>query len=195
MLMRVHSFLLVTLFVLAGCVGNPVTTDYDPAFNFTGLKTYSWVDNSERGIKDPLVENDLMQARIERSVDAQLRSLGYQRTPNSPDFLINYHVKAEDKIDIDTFHSYYGYYPCWDCFGPRRFGGGVGYRDDIWVTQYKQGVFMIDIISPATEKLVWRGIVERRLQSKSTPEERDAYVNLVVGQILSAFPPGRVPAN
>jgi len=189
MIMRINSIILIAILALAGCATNPVTTDYDPNFNFVGLKTYDWVDNSERAVKDPLVENDLMQARIERSVDQRLSSLGFSRKEGSTDFLINYHVKAEDKLDIDTFHSYYGYYPCWDCFGPRRFGGG--YRDDIWVTQYKQGVFMLDVISPATEKLVWRGIVERRLVASSTPQQRDAYVDKVVEQILSAFPPGR----
>ncbi len=162
-----------------------MNTDYDTSRDFAALKTYAWLKPQEKLVSDPLVDNDLMNARIKRSVTAELRKRGYTEASGTEgaDFLITYHVSSEDKISVDSFHGSYGYYPCWGCYGP-----GFGYDRDVHVRQYKQGTFMLDVIDPASEKLMWRGTAGKRLVS-GTPEERDEYVRSIVTAILEKFPP------
>ena len=106
--------------------------------------------------------------------------------PAQADVLATYHIGTEDKIDINTWHSYYGYYPCWHCWGPH-----YGFRDDIWVNQYTQGTLIIDLIDADSRKLLWRGVADRRLPGFKTPEQRQAYLDETVTAILSKFPPSR----
>jgi hypothetical protein len=170
----------------AACAGIQVTTDYDTSRQFSTLTTYAWMEPNKKLIIDPLVDNDLMYKRVQRSVEAELAALGFVKAEGDEgaDFFITYHVSAETKLSVTSFHGSYGYYPCWGgCYGY-----GYGHGRDISVRQYKQGTFMLDIIDPASSELIWRGVAGRRLSS-GTPQERDAYVQEIVSAILAAFPP------
>ena len=178
-------FLMLAL-SLVGCSGIPVSTDYDTSRQFPQLSTYAWMVPKQKLVEDPTVDNDLMNNRVMRAVDAELFSMGVEKATGdaSADFLITYHVSAENRQSINSFHSSYGYYPCWQsCY---RFGA----HNDTYIRHYKQGTFMVDVIDPASNELIWRGIAGRRLTAK-TPLERDAYVNEIVSAILAEFPPGR----
>jgi hypothetical protein len=167
---------------LVACSSVQVTTDYDTSRQFKTLNTYAWVEPNKKLIIDPLVDNDLMNNRVQRSLELALAAQGFVKAEGDKgaDFFITYHVSSETKLSVSSFHGNYGYYPCWgNCYNRGR---------DISVRQYKQGTFMLDIIDPATTELIWRGVAGRRLSS-GTPQERDAYVREMVSAILAAFPP------
>lgn len=173
--------------LLVGCTGVSVSTDYDNSRQFNNLSTYAWMESKQKLVVDPLVNNDLMNRRIHRAVEASLLAQGYTKASGdeSADFFVTYHVSAEDKLSVDSFHASYGYYPCWGCYG---FGHRFGH--ETVVRQYKQGTFMVDVVDPASEQLIWRGVAGRKLNSGS-PDERDAYVREIVSAILAHFPPGK----
>ena len=184
----VRKMILVAIAImgLVACGTISVYTDYDTSRDFSTLKTFGWLASKQKLVEDPLVDNDLMAQRIQRAVEAELQTRGYTKASGeeSVDFLVTYHVAAEDKISVNSYHTNFGYYPCWHgCYGP-----AWGYDSDVYVSQYKQGTFMLDIVDPASEKLMWRGSAGKRLSS-GTPEERDAYVRGIVGAILAKFPP------
>ncbi len=184
------TFVAVLLLIVVGCAGIPVSTDYDTHRDYAALKTYAWLTPEKKLIVDPLVDNDLMNKRVQRSVESELAALGYTKAgvDDGADFFVTYHVSAEDKISADSFRGHYGYYPCWrGCFG---YGFG-GHDHDVSVRQYKQGTFMIDVIDPASRELMWRGVAGKRLNS-GTPAERDDYVRSIVNAILMEFPPTAV---
>ena len=196
MLLKISKALaLIATLVVVGCTGVNVSTDYDTGRDFSSLKTYAWLEPNQKLVVDPLVDNDLMVGRIQRSVDAELRALGYVKASaaEGADFFVTYHVSAEDKISINSFRSNFGYYPCWGCFG-RRGGHGFGGGNDIQVRQYKQGTFMLDVVDPASKQLMWRGVAGKRLTSGS-PHQRDDYVQVIVNAILAKFPPGGLGAS
>ena len=182
--------------VIAGCAGISVNTDYDTSRDFGTLKTYAWMTPAKKLIVDPLVDNDLMNKRVQRAVESELSALGYVKanSEEGADFFVTYHVSSEDKISVSSFHGHYGYYPCWrGCYG---YGYG-GYGSDIHVRQYKQGTFMIDVVDPASRELMWRGVAGKRLNT-GTPEERNDYVRSIVTAIFTKFPPtlfGATAAN
>ena len=114
-------FLMLAL-SLVGCSGIPVSTDYDTSRQFPQLSTYAWMVPKQKLVEDPTVDNDLMNNRVMRAVDAELFGMGVEKATGdaSADFLITYHVSAENRQSINSFHSSYGYYPCWQsCY---RFG-------------------------------------------------------------------------
>ncbi len=172
----------VVFALLAGCSRIPVSVDYSPDWQFQPSSSFAWMPRETRG-SDPLVENDLLDQRVRRAVTEQLRARGLvEASIESADLLVTYHVGLQDKVDINTFRSSFGYYPCWHCVG-------WGYGTEVWVTEYTQNTLVIDLVSAETRKLVWRGVAERRLPNLRTPAERDAYMNETVAAILADFPP------
>ena len=206
MIMKIMSMIkiaiLSVLFTLTACSTIKVSTDFNVEYDFNNLTTYAWMEPKQAIPKNPLVDNDLMNERVRRSVAKQLTSQGFAKAEgdNSADFLITYHISTETKISIKRFHNLYGYYPyCWNhCFLYNRFYGYDyfhGYRyghygpdDDISVVQYQQSTFMLDIIEPATNKLIWRGVAKRQLPSGNA-QQRDIYIDEIVTAILAQFPP------
>ena len=183
--------------LLTACAGVGVDTDYQTSYDFSGLKTYSWLEPADKTVVDPLVDNDLMKSRVQSAVNNQLSAQGYQLAAgdDAVDFLVSYHVKAEDKLKVRDYNLSvgFGYRHCnGGCFGiwGNRYNPfhHFGRDRDIDLQQYKEGVFFIDIVEPATKKLIWRGVAGKRL-STGTPEERDEYVSQLVSAILLKFPP------
>ena len=197
MLNVVRKFVLVAFLagvsavVLTACAPNiRVSTDYDTAASLSSLKKYAWLKrDSSKPAEDPRVDNSLMYQRIERAVEAQLARQGFTKvdSPASADFLVAFHVFSEDKLDVRSSPRFYGglwggYYPCWYC-------GGLGVEYETEVTQYKEGEFIIDFVTPDSHKLVWRGSGLRRLTGQATPQEREVFVTEVIDAILQTFPP------
>lgn len=179
--------LLATTAVLNACGGIPVSTDYDPDWHLAMPATFAWMTPPQRQLTDPLVDNDLIARRVHRAVSEQLEAKGLRETAEGQpaDLLATYHIGEEEKLDVSTFHSNWGYYPCWRCYGP----WGPGFDSDIWVTQYTEGKLVIDLVDAKTKKLVWRGMAARRLPNFKTPAERDAYIRETVTAIFKGFPP------
>jgi hypothetical protein len=142
--------LLATTIVLNACGGIPVSTDYDPDWQLQQPATYAWMDRPQKAVVDPLIDNDLVERRVHRAVAEQLEGKGLREgTAANATVLVTYHVGEEEKLDISSFHSNFGYYPCWRCYGP-------GFDSDVWVSQYTQGKLVIDLIDAKTKQLVWR---------------------------------------
>jgi hypothetical protein len=179
--------LLPLLALLAACSQIPVSTDYDPAWQLKPAATFAWVPPSKQRVTDPLIDNELFARRIQRAVDDQLRAKGLgQGSADSADLLVSYHISTQEKLDIDTFHSSFGYYPCWGgCWGPSWRGG---WGNDVTVRQYTAGTLIVDLVDASTKSLVWRGIAERRVPRFRSPEDRDAYIRETVTAIFQRFP-------
>ncbi|MDB6061210.1 MAG: hypothetical protein JWM78_1313 [Verrucomicrobiaceae bacterium] len=174
---------LLTTAVLNACGAIPVSTDFDPEWHQPASATFAWLPKPAHSV-DPMVDNDLVAARIHRAVDEQLEAKGFTATASEAQasVLVTYHIGEEEKLDINTFHSNFGYYPCWHCWGP-------GFDNDVWVSQYTQGKLVIDVVDAQTKKLVWRGVASRRVPDFKSPQERDTYMRETVAAIFKKFTP------
>lgn len=175
--------------LVAACSSVPVESDYDPEWQLKPSSTYAWLPPQKKLITDPTVDNDLFAKRMRGAVDEQLKAKGLAPAAvESADLLITYHVTKQTKIDVDTFHSSYGYYPCWGgCWGP-GWGGGMGYGSDVYVREYTAGMLMVDVIDGKSRELRWRGQSERRVPTFKTPQEREAFIRETVTAIFNKFP-------
>lgn len=175
---RPYSVLCVLLLCLSGCATFRVQTDYDPAVDFTRLRTYSWQPRSERTDADPRINNDLLDARVRNAVDRVLQARGYQPVSDeTPDFNVAYIVTIDTKTDVHSIPVSYGW-GWWGMMGT-----------ETYVDRYEQGTLLLDVIDASTNKLVWRGSAAARVVEDETPEERTRRVNEAVEKILERFPP------
>ena len=176
---RVHYLAVSMCFVALlamGCSGISYNYDFDPQLDFNSFQTYGWVQPQEgqsggRGV------GDLVEKRITAAVEQQLDSKGYRKTSGKPDFLVNFYVTTQEKIDVNTYHSGWGYYG-W-------YGGGT----TTTVNQWTEGTLVIDLIDLAEEDLAWRGWATAAIEPNRSPEERTRMINEVVAGIFSKFPP------
>jgi Domain of unknown function (DUF4136) len=112
--MNIGTFIVLAGAVLfvAGCSTIDVQTDYDPATNFTTLKTFKWVD--AKG--SDLDKHPLIKARIRDAVIATLKTKGYQQVESGePDFFVFAHAGAKEKMNVTDWGYSYGAY--WGPYG------------------------------------------------------------------------------
>jgi len=164
-----------------GCQTMDITSDWDPAIDFSKLSTYDWMPDPEPG--GPGINDSLTRDRVYRAVDRVLADRGYvHHVSGTPDFLVGYYGAVETRLDVRSLDDYYGYRPGWS---------GPGYRRGIrtYVREYDQGTLILDISDPHTSKLMWRGSAQAEVDRKRTPYEREATINEAVNRILEHFPP------
>jgi hypothetical protein len=181
------QFLLVVaagVLLALGCSTIKTSSDYDPAFDFSTLSTYGWLDHTVAVVGSAAqMDNTLLDKRIRRAVDSQLQGMGYRRVANEEaSFLASYHIGVKQKLDVSTIQSGSGY-------GYRR--GWYGGYSETQVRQYDEGTLLLDIVEPKKRQLLWRGSGTARVSKSKTPEQREARVQEAVREILKSFPPGK----
>ena len=177
---------------LVACSPVEISTDHSSRVDFGSLKTYAWYSNEINISQDSKQQLDASLDQLIRSeIDASLAAKGYTLgDPGAVDFLVNYVVSAKTRIDLKTYHTYSGNSP--DLVFTRedgiQFGKLEASETDHY--EYREGTFLIDVIDPATDKMMWRGIAEKRIDKELTEEQRAAGVSKAVRRLLSEFPPG-----
>jgi len=166
------------------CSSLSVNSDWDPAEDFTRLRSYQWLPGPQPKTGDIRLDNPLLDARLRTAVDEQLAIQGYQKLDSGrPDFRVGYHLSTEKKLDVRTVNSYYGY----------GWGYGYGYAPmgyaDTRVSEYDVGTLILDIVDTEMNRLVWRGTASGRLREKSTPEQNEKDAREVAKAVLEQFPP------
>lgn len=182
---RIASRLLAPLLLalLAGCSGIKVNSDYDPAVDFASLRNYAWLPRAPEGTGDPRLDSSLLNDRIERAIDDSLRAKGLTKVAaEQADFFVTFHIGIDQKLDVTTIPTTYGYYGRWG-----GFYGGTETRVD----QYEQGTLLIDFVDQGKDDLLWRGSGQTRISEHRSPEDREKRVREVVEAILGQFPPKR----
>ena len=190
-----------SLFFISACSNNvTVSSDYNRQVDFTAFKTFAWRAPNEYNEKsESFLNNDILDERIRSNVNQQLQSQGLQLVEgNDVDFLVNYTISSEPQTDVRTYNTYQGFAPGWGLGGYYGnglypyYGVGLSYRvtgQETRVSHYQQGTFVLDIIDPQTDKLVWRGTAEGKIPENLSAAEKEAAVKDVVSRVLGNFPP------
>lgn len=181
--------LLLSLALLSACSNKPyVVTDHLSGYDFSALKTYQ-VTEPRQETKDEILISPFTFSHIHNVIDRELAQR-YQSAPADakPDFLVNYHIVIEEKLDPGTYDRLYGY---------GYYGRGYRYYHPsplFYGTTgaprvYNQGSLIIDIVDAKTDKPIWRGVSEKRLRSGLTPQQQREVLTGAVIEIMSKFPP------
>lgn len=170
----------VAMIVFAGCSSISVTSDYDPATDFSKLKTYQWL-HAKTASDDALAKNPLIAKRVEEGVKKALEAKGYTLDEvGTPDFYVAAHAGAKDKINVTDYGYAYGGY--WGRYG--------GYGRNVDVSYYTEATLFIDIAQKVEDKieLIWRGAGTGTVEDRPM-EERQQRIDDATMKILAEFPP------
>lgn len=179
--MKKLLLLVVSAGLLTGCSSISVSRDYDTTADFSGLKTFAWQHAEQPETGDPQIDNDLNDERIRRAIAENLAIKGFRPVDREgADVLVAYFVDHKRKlssgsVSVGMGRSSYGRH------------GGVGYSTG--VSEYDQAILTIDILNPADEKMIWRGVGSRSAYDGSSPAKATEIVNGSVSEILKKFPP------
>ena len=177
--------LLVLLGCLLGCSRMQVSQDYELSRDFSALKTYAWQTENRPKTGDVRIDNPLLDDRIRAAVDDSLAIKGYRKTERgTPDFLVAYTLQISRKIESSKVTFGFG-------FGSGGGGTytGIGLDSGGRVAEFDEGLWVIDLIDPANDDLLWRGTGTMPVDQHTNPEKKVKEINAGVAKILSQFPP------
>jgi hypothetical protein len=174
--------LLALLVALQGCATVKVRTDFDSEVDFSGLRSFAWLEPPEFPGAHPFQDNTLLRKRVREAVIRELTSKGFEELPQEQaDLLVTYHVT----IDESTRHHSY----------PAGVSYAYGYRGHVigidhhggYSESFQQGTLILDLIEPPGMQLRWRGWSIGAVPTRDREKNR---IGLVVEKILAEFPPG-----
>jgi hypothetical protein len=173
--------------ILVGCSSISVNHSYDPAADFSRLKSFGWMTGQEAGRDD-----ELTLKNVRYSLRKQLAEKGVAEDEGSPDFLIAIHGGREKKVDVQQWGYAYAdrvYYGSPYVGGPGyRYAAPptrIDYRRGTDVYEYEVGTLVLDFVAPDTKELIWRGTATAVVDDPVSPEKIDQ----AVSDLLENFPP------
>src|SRR5215204_5148060 len=138
------------LMLPALAMAQDVKTDFDKAFDFSTVKTYSINIGTRWG-------NDLSERRVLAEVDEAIAAKGWKKVADGANVLVVLHGATQTKRNASTFYSGMGGY------GYRGFGGGGMASAQTVVNEYAVGTLVVDMFEAKNKSLVFRGTAEDEL--------------------------------
>ena len=160
-----------------------VRYNFDKQADFSQFKTYKWVT-----LKGATAPNDLVDMQIKAAVDAELATKGLKRTDaDTADLYVGYQTAIDTEKQYTSFDTGWGYGPGW--YGGGWYGGGgmsttTGSTSTIYI-----GQLALDMYSPASKALVWRGTASKTLDAKAKPDKQQKNLTKAVAKLLKNYPP------
>jgi len=153
-------------------VAQDVKIDFDKAFNFSPVKTYSIKIGTTWG-------NDLSQRRVLTEVDEDIAAKGWKKVAEAQaDIQVILHGATQTKRTASTFYSGMGGY---------RYGGmGMGSAQTV-VSEYTVGTLVVDMFDAKTKNLVFRGIAEDEISDN--PGKNAKRLEKASTKMFKDFPP------
>jgi len=163
------ALVVALLSVIAGTLtAQDVSYNFMPRTDFAQYRTYKWVNI---GGAHP---DQIMDAEIKQSVDAQLASRGLTKTDSDKaDLYIGYQTAINQEMQ-------------WDAWGSRSFGMGMG----SWTSStISVGTLVLDMYDPGTKQLVWTGRATKTIDPGSNHEKNMKNLDKAIAKLLKYYPP------
>lgn len=197
-------FVLLASALLAACASGPRTpvVDFRPDYNFSEVRKIAFYRESGMVSGDnPVQMSDMQRERLDAALLNALGNRGFEVVDDASeaDLLISWHLVTQHQTDVHQTASFgfglsrgyryghvgYRYHGFYDPFACDFYG--AGYHPSVFVQNYTKGKFIVDMIDPATDRSVWRGITESRLRDDPTIEQ-EKYKE-TADFLFSTFPP------
>jgi hypothetical protein len=148
--------------------------DFDKAFDFSTVKTYSIKIATPWG-------NDLSERRVLAEIDETIAGKGWKKVDEGKaDILVALHGATQTKHSASTFYSGMGGY------GYRGFAGGMGSAQTV-VSEYRVGTLVVDMFDAKSKNLVFRGTAEDELSDKADKNAKK--LEKASSKMFKNFPP------
>ncbi len=181
--MRSLAFGLACAAALAGCASPPkVLSDYDKAADFGRYRTYGFV---AQVAADSTEFKSLALQTMQGAAARQMELRGYTRS-DSPDLVINFRGKVEEKADVESVPApYYG--PGWGYGGwyGAPYGGWGGTQ--VTTHRYNVGTIELDIVDREKRQAVFQSSISD-VVTKEMMKDREATLNAAVTRLFARYP-------
>jgi hypothetical protein len=171
--------------VVAGCASGPeVRADYDHSADFGKYRTYGFISQSTPSpMGGPDFKSLALQA-IQSAAVREMESRRYKPSP-TPDLLIDFNGKLEERIDIETTPG--GMYGAGWGYGGWYGAPWGGYGQEVRTRHYKVGTLVMDIVDREKRQSVYQGGVEGIV---STEMLRNSQASLTdaVARVFEGYP-------
>jgi hypothetical protein len=177
--MGVPIILATTALVLTGCATMNVSSHVLPGADFTQYRSFEWGPADALPTGDPRLDRDpFFQDHVQGAIERGLAGRGFARVSvGPPDLRIHYHANISRRIDINRLDRERGYCSEAAC--------GVRTIDQ------EAGTLVLDVIDARTNRLVWRGWAQHRVEDMLRDRDRMAQrINDAVSRMLDQLPTG-----
>jgi Domain of unknown function (DUF4136) len=162
------------LMLPALAIAQDVKIDFDKAFNFATVKTYSIKIGTPWG-------NDLSQRRVLTEFDEAIAAKGWTKAAEgAADIQVLLHGATQTKHNATTFYSGTG-----GGYGYRGFGGTA--TASTMVSEYRVGTLVVDMFDAKSKNLVFRGTAEDEISDN--PEKNAKKLEKASAKMFKNFPP------
>ena len=170
-MIRVGMGLVFAILACGLTLAQDVTTNSMPGADFNKYHTYKWVP-----IDGAVQPNQIVDAQIKQSVDAQLAGKGLTRTDGEKaDLLIGYQVSISQSKEWNAYST-----------GGLRWGGGMASAQQSTIST---GTLVLDMYDPAGKQLVWTGRVSKTLDPSANQGKKQKNLDKAMQKLLKNFPP------
>jgi hypothetical protein len=165
-------------FGASACHRYEVRTVTAPDASFAGRRTFrilpvpTYSGTTGLSNTDPMLVNSITYQALRDAVRQEFEARGYRYSPDRADLDVAYYASAQPRMDIRTFN--YGY--DWRGFP-------IAATE---VYTYEEGTVIVDVIDPATRRLMWRG--QARAAVSTNPDDFIKELRKAVHEILEKFP-------
>jgi len=177
--MKVAVCLLACLLLSSSMRAQRVDIDFDKDADFSHIKRYQWRSHPAYEKHPELKEKYAtgIQLVLEAG-NQQLMKKGLRPSEGPPDVFVTFYLAAEDNAAMRTVidaasSAWYGWFavPIWT---------------HTEVDYFKSGVLVLDVVSAATSKLIWRAYCSDTVRDMA---HRDKNINDAVRKAFDKFPP------
>lgn len=167
--------LLLPVVLLTGCATMNVDSYTEQNFDPQRYRTYAWAPIEELRTGDARLDNnEFFDTTVKEDVERALASKGFVKAAGGkPDLMVHYHASVTQEIDVREIDRAYAYCENFDC------------RPYV----YDAGTLFIDLVDPATNRLVWRGWAEASVDGVIDDQDLlDQRIGEAVEQIGARLP-------
>lgn len=164
-------------------------TDQDKQFDFKNVRTWGWDVEEAGDVKmaraagdDPAPIKKQYGPTIVDAVSRELTERGLTAaTPSAtPDLRFHYYLLVTVGFDTQTLGQFLPAVPEWGLppFAPQTTAFSI----------IQQGSLVLDAVSPAAGRVVWRGIAQTEIELERTDEQRHKRLREIVHELVRRFP-------
>jgi hypothetical protein len=161
-------FALLVCLMVSPSWAQKITIEFDQAADFSKYKTFA-VRDGKLHSKNPALNSELVQRKIEADIVQGLTEKGLTQTDNHADLNARYMFGSARKIELESYPA-----------------GWRGWGTHVVRVPYNEGTLVIDLRDAGTHSLVWRGIAS---EEKKDSNQIEGKLDDMVKKTLKKYPP------
>ncbi len=167
--------------LLAGCSSVKTHVNKGPV----RARTFSFLNTGADRVPDYAETRKEAHALVQKALMTNLAARGLTYVPSGGDITVAYLIIVGNNGTTTSLNSYFGYTPDSDAFvekvhSEQTTSGARGY--------FEAGTLVIDLLNPATSKLLQRRSVQAQILRNLPLEKRSARIQSLVDQALRDVP-------